>query len=135
MLKPIRMRVTLIALTIFLSLSATAQSPATNPVNYVLLSDGQKLYPSRIQLKFTRAADKYLELGDHSQIPIEQVSRFKVPEGNFVVVPGSAGSDIYKVEKEGTRISTYSRTFTDPAHASDPGYHGTVELYFRRSGQ
>ena len=129
------MRPTLLLVCLLPTLLGKAQSPTRDSAYYVLITDTQKLYSHHLQLKCTDTATKYLELDDHRQVPIEQVSRFHSHSGTFVAIPGSAGTDIYKVEKEGPKISLYSRLIVDPVHVHDSGYTSTRLFYYRKPGQ
>ncbi|MBN9380550.1 MAG: hypothetical protein J0H74_07290 [Chitinophagaceae bacterium] len=122
-------------LCLLLFLEGHAQSSRQDSNYYALLKDSQKIYSNHLQLKCTNTADKYLELDNHRQIPIEQVHRFHSRSGVFVTVPGSAGTDIYRVEREGPKISVYSRLIFDPAHQNDSGYTPTQYYYYRKTGQ
>src|SRR5882757_3291633 len=112
------MKPLLILICLFLFLQGQAQSPRKDSACFVLLRDSQKIYSGSLQLKYTNTADKYIELGDHRQIPIEKVSRFRSGTGTYITIPGSAGTDIYKVEREGSKISLYSHIIDDPIHAN-----------------
>ena len=143
-MKPVLIAVSLL---LFFSLSGQAQSntepqtpgitknPSPNPPNYTVLKDGQKIYSTHLRLRRDASANKYLLLDSDQHIPIENVDRFHSVLGTFVTVPGSAGTDIYRVEREGPKISLYSKLFIDPSAVNDSGYTPTREFFFRKAEQ
>jgi len=127
-MKPVLIAVSLL---LFFSLSGQAQSNTY----YTVLKDGQKIYSSHLRLRQDASANQYLLLDSNQRIPIGNVDRFHSGNGTFVTVPGSAGTDIYRVEREGPKISLYSKLFVDPNAFNDSGYTPTREFFFRKAEQ
>ena len=127
-MKPVLIAVSLL---LFFSLSGQAQSNT----NYTVLKDGQKIYSNHLRLRINATAGQYLVLDSNRHIPIEDVDRFRSGLGTFVTVPGSAGTDIYRIEREGPKISLYSKLFIDPNAVNDSGYTPTREFFFRKAEQ
>lgn len=127
-MKPVLIAVSLL---LFFSLSGQAQSNTY----YAILKGGQKIYSRHLSLRINAAADQYLLLDSNRHIPIEDVDRFHSSTGTFVTVPGSAGTDVYRIEREGPKITLYSRLFFDPTLQNDSGYTPTREFYFRKAEQ
>lgn len=112
-----------------------AQQPGADSAYFVYLKNGNRLYTSRLHLKTSSAAEQSLQLANGQDIPMDQVDRFRSRAGTFVAVPGSAGTDLYHVDQEGSRISLYSRVFIDPRRFGDSGYLPLREYYFRKEGK
>ncbi len=139
------MRPIFLLLGLFFFLSGNAQSltppdavnpsPAPDSACYIQLKNGQNLYSRHVRLKSTDTSDTYLYLDNDRHIPIGQVIRYRSPAGSFIPIPGSSGTDIYRVEREGPKISLYSRLLIDPDHSLDSGYTPTRLFYFRKPGQ
>jgi hypothetical protein len=106
---------------------------APGPGFYVRLKNGQTLYSSFVRLRHPTPAEKYLALDNNQQIPIEKVHRYKSSYGTFVTVPGSSGTDIYRAEREGPRISLYSGLAKEPSALDDRT--PTRSLFFRKTGE
>lgn len=134
-----------LSLPLLLGFPAKSQTATAHPkdsVCYARLKPGQTLFSSSLRLRGTTGDDKYLSLDNDRKIPLAEVDRYSSPSGLFVTVPGSAGTDIYRVDREGPRLSLYSRVVYDPyAGDYDPNtqtwYSGayTRKLYFRKSGE
>src|SRR5882757_6608615 len=92
-------------LTAGLSMPAYSQSPDHATDRIVWLNNGDTLYSHQLQFKVSNTGDKFLLLDNGRELPIDLVSRFRGRHGTFVVMSGSAGQDVYKVIKEGPRIS------------------------------
>lgn len=129
------MKSILAALSLLLFFCLPGQAQPADSACYTLLKNGQKIYSRHLGLRRTSTADQYLLLDNNRQIPIEDVDRYHSPQGSFVTLPGSAGTDIYRVEREGPKISLYSKLFIDPYHLSDSGYTPTREFFFRKTEQ
>lgn len=121
-----------------ISLTSRSQPPgqpqSTDSVNRIRLKTGEIIH-SRIRLRKNSSDEKYLLLDDDRQLFIDQVDRYSTRWETFVTVPGSAGTDIYRVEREGSRISLYSRLIIDPYRFQDSGYTPTRLFFFRKTGQ
>ena len=117
-------------------------SSARDSAYYARLKTGEILFSSSLRLRGTADDNKYLSLDNGRKIAMSEVDRFYSPYGLFVTVPGSAGADIYRVDREGLKISLYSRVIYDPA-ASDydpttqtyPSGAYTRTTYFRKPGE
>lgn len=123
------------AVSLLLLSCLSGQAHSQDSANYTLLKNGQKIYSDHLRLRHTPTADQYLTLDNNRQIPIEEVDRFHSSQGTFVTIPGSAGTDIYRVEREGAKISLYSKLFIDPYHLNDSGYTPTRQFFFRKAEQ
>jgi hypothetical protein len=134
---PFTIRHSLLTLILILTLSPQGRSQSeTQPsptVHIVWLTNGDTLQSRLFRIKTSDSAEKYLLLDNDRKIPIHQVSRFQGTHANYVVLPGSAGTDVYKEEKSGPRISTYSRILYE-APLDTNGNH-PVAYYFRKEGQ
>lgn len=111
-------------------------------VYYARLKTGQTLFSAYVRLHSSADAEKYLALDQNRTIPIGEVDRFSSPRGLFVTVPGSAGTDIYRFELDGPKISLFSRVIYDPnASSYDPATHTesygsySRKEFFRKPGQ
>jgi len=116
-------------------LDATSALPATAPGSefYVRLKDGQTRYSSFVHLKHSNPAEKYLALDNNRHIPIGQVDRYRTPYGTYLTVPDSTGTNIYRIQQEGRRLSLYSRL---AEKISDMDNHtSTRSLFFRKTGE
>jgi hypothetical protein len=120
-------------LAAFLSTPAYSQSPDHATDRIVWLSNGDTIYTHQLEFRLSPTGDKYLLLDNGKELPLELVSRFQGRRGIFVVMSGSAGPDVYKVIKEGPRISAYSRTLYE-APLDSFGAH-PVAFYYRKAGQ
>lgn len=121
---------------------ADPSAKSRDSIYYARLKTGQTLFSSSLRLRGSLDDNKYLSLDNGRKIPLEEVDRYSSPFGLFVTVPGSAGIDIYRVDREGPKISLYSRVVYDPyANAYDPNTQTyssgayTRTLYFRKSGE
>ncbi len=132
------------AIPIALSLSFlfTLSAHSQDSPYYARLKTGQTLFSTSLRLRGSTGDDKYLSLDNGRKIPIAEVDRYSSPFGLFVTVPGSAGTDIYRVDREGPKISLFSRVVYDPnAGEYDPNnqtYNSgayTRKAYFRKSGE
>ena len=120
-------------LTTGLSLQGFCQPSDHRSDRIVWLMNGDTLYSRHLQVWNPDTTEKFLILDNDRKIPIHLVSRFRGLHGTYVVLPGSIGIDIYKVEKEGPHISVYSRTLYE-APVDSTGAH-PVAMYFRKPGQ
>ena len=100
---------------------------------YVRLKTGSVLYSDFVRLQHLKPAEKFLILDKDRRIPIEKVDRYKSSSGTFVTVPGSSGTDIYRTEQEGPRISLYSGLAKESSVLDDRT--PTRSLFFRKTGE
>src|ERR1700744_461551 len=129
---------------LLLALSALFAYPAhsQDSLYYAQLKNGQTIYSSTLRVRNNPASDKYLALDKNRTIPIDEVGRFYSPRGMFVTVPGSAGTDVYRVEMDGRKISLFSQVVYDPNDATyDPNTQtwtygsNTRKEYYRKTGE
>ena len=122
---------------LLLGLTALAISPAysQDSTYFARLKNGQTVFSSTLRLRTTPAAEKYLALDQNRTIPIGEVERFHSRLGLFVTVPGSTGTDIYRVDREGPKISLFSQVVYDP-DAATPDGNGSYSRkeFFRKDG-
>jgi hypothetical protein len=116
-----------------LSMPAFSQTSDHTTDRIVWLNNGDTIHSRRLQFKVSNTGDKFLLLDNGRELPIDRVSRFRERRGTFVVMSGSAGPDVYKIIKEGPRISAYSRTLYE-APLDTNGAH-PVAYYYRKAGQ
>jgi hypothetical protein len=138
-MKPLLLSLCLIG---FLAGPAFSQLRPKDSTYYAQLKTGQTLFSTYVRVHYTAAAEKYLTLDQDRTIPMEEVDRFYSPRGLFVTVPGSAGTDIYRQELDGPKISLFSRVTYDPnASTYDPATHTesygsySRKEFFRKPGQ
>jgi hypothetical protein len=117
----------------FTGLALAGLSQSSHETNIVWLNNGDTLYSHELHFHISDLAEKYLLLDNQRQVNIRDVNRYRGRHGTFVVLPGSAGPDLYRVIREGPRISAYSRTIYE-AEPDTNGVHPTA-YYYRKAGQ